>query len=119
MKSCGRLLIGLLAVKCNLREGRLTIGRRTSSCPTSSAEFLAIGVRVSTPTMITLRRIRPRDSDRIVLNVLMASRGDSRLGSRVILRTDFSPQSDQLPPPDAHAHPDNQIDNGDEKADAP
>src|SRR5712691_10766607 len=34
MESCGRLFIGLLAMKCNLREGRLTIGRRIPSCPT-------------------------------------------------------------------------------------
>src|SRR5437588_12610356 len=31
-----------LAVKCSFRQGRLTIGRRISSCPTSSAEFLDI-----------------------------------------------------------------------------
>jgi len=32
----------LRAVKCSFRQGRLTIGRRISSCPTSSAEFLDI-----------------------------------------------------------------------------
>jgi hypothetical protein len=32
----GRLLIGLLGMKCNLRGGRLPIGRRIPSCPTTN-----------------------------------------------------------------------------------
>jgi hypothetical protein len=58
MESCGRLLIGLLVSRLHsMAGGRLPIGRRIPSCPTSSAEFLDL--RISEPGLSFLVMIVP------------------------------------------------------------